>query len=292
MKPTLKSLALSLCALSLASCSDFSSQSSSWWLRYHPEENEAIYVEVQDSVTAGKSGAEALRKLVGGWRRYPAEGGLISFDFDEEIDWSDAPEGLDLEEAKKVVASLRAQVEVKDAGVYRFGPTGIGFFRVTHIKDLDTFLRDINYFLNVFLYDAWKDESLDATGNDLLLSQETKERWLQRAENKEPWLTRDGKVFSLNIPMTEGEAARILTAMMYEANDLQDFAWLFRGFTGLRVADGDATFSFSPPGQRFEGGKTEGDDTPNPKHEELLGALQEDPGFVEFDRAKLLERVK
>ena len=53
MRPTLKTLTLSLCALSLASCSDYSIESSSWWLRYHPEENEAVYVEIQDSVYGG-----------------------------------------------------------------------------------------------------------------------------------------------------------------------------------------------------------------------------------------------
>ena len=122
--------ALALCLLSLASCSDFSSASRSWWLRYHPEEDQAVYVEVMDGVTAEASSAEPLRKLVAGWRRFPAEGGLFTFDLDEELDWSDLPEAEAAERVRAILASLRAQVKVSEAGLFRGADAVEGLHRV------------------------------------------------------------------------------------------------------------------------------------------------------------------
>ncbi len=292
MKPSYKSLALSLCALSLASCSDYSSQSSSWWLRYHPEKNEAVYVEIQDSVTADKTAAEPLRGLVAGRRRYPPEGGLIAFDLDEEIDWSDAPEVADREKLQAAIDSLKDQAVVTEAGLYRIGTTGLGFFRVTQIKDLTVFLSDINYLANVIFHEQWKDNPPKSNWEHLELSEETKDRWVERAEKREPWLTQSGATFSLDIPMTEREAAGLVKAVIEDADDFPPDAWFMRALTGVRIADGSLTLSFSPPGQRFESSDVDGDDTLHAGHADLLQELEADPGFIEFDRAKLLERVK
>ena len=283
---------LSLCALSLASCSDFSSQSSSWWLRYQPEENEAVYVEVLDGVTAGVDGAEALQKLVKGWRRYPPEGGLFTFDLDEEPDWSDAPESADEERLRELLASLRREVVVTEAGLFRVGTDGAGLYRITHIKNLNVFMEDTNELLNVFLYEEWKKEGIDLNWEHCELGEETKARWMTRAKERGPWLTRTGATFSLDIPMTEGEAAGFLRAVIEDAKDFPPDAWYMQALTGVRIADESLTLSFSPPGQRFESSDVGGGSTPNPGHADLLQVLEADPGFVEFDRAKILERVK
>jgi hypothetical protein len=295
MRPTLKTLTLSLCALSLASCSDYSVESSSWWLRYHPEENEAVYVEIQDSVYASNTGVDPLRKLVNGWRRYPPEGGLFAIDFDAEVDWDEEPEGVDLEEVKVVWDSLKEQVVVTEAGLYGFGASGLGFFRVTKIKDMAAFLRGVNYMLNTILNVEWRDGQLGSKLEHLELSEETKDRWMERTAKKEPWLTFAGETFSLHIPMTEREAAGFLREVIKEADDFPPDAWFLRALTGIRIAEGGLTLSFSPKGQRFESIESfegDGDYSAVKGYDKMFEALQVDPGIVEFDRSKLLERVK
>jgi hypothetical protein len=295
MRPTLKTLTLSLCALSLASCSDYFMESSSWWLRYHPEENEAVYVEIQDSVYTSDAGVDPLRKLVNGWRRYPPEGGLFAIDFDAEIDGGEAPEGIDLEEVKSVADSLREQVVVLEAGLYRFGTSNLGFFRVTKIKDMAAFLHGANYLLNTILNVEWRDGQLGSKLENLELSEETMDRWMERTEKREPWLTFAEKTFLLHVPMTEREATGFLREVIKEADDFHPDAWFMRALTGIRIAEEGLTLSFSPGGQRFESTESfegDGDHSTVKGYDKLFEALQADPGFVEFDRAKLLERVK
>lgn len=292
MRSPMRSLALSVCALTLASCSDFSSQSRSWWLRYHPEENEAVYVEVLDGVTAGTSGVEPLRKLVKGWRRYPPEGGLLALDLDEEPDWEDAPSGVDEERLRETLASLRREVVVTEAGLFRVGAERAGFYRVTHIKDLSVFLRDANELVNVFLYEEWKRAGIEVSSEYFELSEETKARWLERAKQREPWVTRAGRTFTLDLPMTEAEAAGFLRAVLEEAEDFDPDTWFMRALSAVRVADGSLRLSFAPAGARFQDVKANKAGSQSKDHAELIEALEMDPGFEEFDRAKLLERVK
>ena len=284
--------ALSLCSLSLASCSDFSSQSSSWWLRYHPEEDQAIYVEVMDGVTAKASAAGPLRELTKGWRRYPPEGGLITLDLDEELDPNDIPEGVNRERVQALFASLRRGVVVSEAGLFRVGAEGVGLYRVTEIKDLSVFLSDLNELCNIALEEEWAEEGVNISWEHLELSEETKARWLKRTREREPWLTRTGATFTLDLPMTEGEAAGFLRAVLADAEDFPPEAWFMKALAGVRIADGSLTLSFSPTSQRFEGASGGGGGGQDAEHAGLLKALGEDPGFVDFDRAKLLERVK
>ncbi|MCH2106558.1 MAG: hypothetical protein MK291_07960, partial [Planctomycetes bacterium] len=220
--------ALSLCALSLASCSDFSSQSSSWWLRYHPEEDEAVYVEVMDGVTAKASAAGPLRELAKGWRRYPPEGGLITLDLDEELDPNDIPEGVNRERVQALLASLRREAVVSEAGLFRVGAEGVGLYRVTEIKDLSVFLSDLNELCNIALEEEWAEEGVNISWEHLELSEETKARWMKRAGEREPWLTRTGATFTLDLPMTEGEAAGFLRAVLADAEDFPPEAWFMK----------------------------------------------------------------
>ena len=285
-------VALALCLLSLASCSDFSSASRSWWLRYHPEEDQAVYVEVMDGVTAEASSAEPLRKLVAGWRRFPAEGGLFTFDLDEELDWSDLPEAEAADRMRAILASLREQVKVSEAGLFRVGAEGVGLYRAVEIKDLSVFLSDMNELFNTFLDVEWREKGVNVSWKHLELSDETKARWRARARAREPWLTRTGATFTLDVPMTEGEAAGMIRAVLEDAEDFPPESWFMRALSGVRIAEGSLTLSFSPRGQRFEGVSQSGSDSLDSEHAALLKTLEGDPGFVEFDRAKLLGRVK
>jgi len=292
MRGPLRRLALSLCALSLASCSDFSSRSTSWWLRYQPEENEALYVEILDDVTAGTDAADPLRKLVKGWRRYPPEGGLLAFDLDEEPDWGDMPKHIDAERLKETISSLRREVVVTEAGLFRAGADGAGFFRVTHIKDLDVFLRCANDLANVFLREGWGEDGIEVNWEHFEVGEETKERWMERVKKNESWLTRAGRTFLLEIPMTEGEAAGFLRAVIEDAKDFPPDSWFMEALTGVRIAEGSLTLSFAPAGDRFQGSEGSGGGAHAEGHAELLQSLEADPGFETFDRAQLLERVK
>jgi len=292
LKAVQRLAAPALCLLSLSSCSDFSSQSSSWWLRYHPEEDEAVFVEVMDGVTAKASAAGPLRELAKGWRRYPPEGGLITFDLDEELDANDIPEGVNAERAQAILASLRREVVVSEAGLFRVGAEGLGFYRVTEIKDLSVFLSDLNELFNIALEEEWREGGVDISWEDFEPGEETKARWMKRAREREPWLTRTGATFTLDVPMTEREAAGFLRAALADAEDFPAEAWFMKALVGVRLADGSLTLSFSPKSQRFEGASGGGGGGRNEEHTALFKALGDDPGFIDLDRSKLLERVK
>jgi len=291
MKQTLRNLTLSLCVLSLASCTDFTAQSSSWWFRYHPEGDEAIYVEIQDGITKNVDAAEPLRRLVGGWRRYPPEGGLMTLDLNEEIDWEEAPESVDIERMKTVFEGLQREVEVVEAGVFRVGQERLGFFRVTHIKDLSLLLEGLNSFCNVVLSEEWA-EGIDLTWEHFEIGEETGARWMQRVAENEPWLTRQGSAFVLDIPMTETEAAGFLRAVIADSRDFQPDLWFMEALEQVRVADGSLSLTFSPKGNRFHHNETNEQYSLNEGHAALVEALESDPGFQEFDRAEVLDRVK
>ena len=118
MNGALSKLSLLLCAAALASCSAYQTSTSSWWFRYHPEEDEAVYVEIQDGLTADAEAAPTLRRLVGGWRRYPPEGGLIDVDLDAEPDWKKAaPRHQErVKKLRELFQGLQREVEVVEAG--------------------------------------------------------------------------------------------------------------------------------------------------------------------------------
>ena len=291
MKKTLRNLTLSLCALSLSSCTDFTAQSSSWWLRYHPEKNEAVYVEIQDGITDSVDAAEPLRRLVGGWRRYPPEGGLGALDLNEEVDWEKAPEGIDVERMKAIFEGLQREIEVVEVGVFRTGQENLGFFRVTHIKDLSLLLEGMNSFCNVVLSEEWA-EGIDITWEHFEIGEETKARWMQRVTENEPWLTRQGNAFVLNIPMTETEAAGFLRAVIADARDFPPDSWFMKPLEQIRIADGSLSLTFAPKGNRFHQDEINQHHILNKGHAALVEALESDPGFRELDRAEVLERVK
>ena len=288
----MRGVALALCAFTLASCADCSSRSSSWWLRYHPEKNEAVYVEILDDLTAGADAAEPLRKLVGGWRRYPPEGGLLVFDLDEEPDWEDVSRETEAEKLREILASLRREVVVTDTGLFRVGSDGVGFYRVTHIKDLSAFLKNANEMLNIFLHEGWMSEGIEMSWEHFEIGEETKARWMERASKREPWLALRGRTFLLDIPMTEHEAAGFLRAVIEDAKDFPADSWFMEALTSIRIADGSMRLGFAPAGDRFQESEGKPGATRGEGHGALLQALETEPGFQEFDRAQILERVK
>lgn len=294
MKKTLRNLTLSLCALSLTSCSDFGAEARSRWFRYNPEENEALYIEIQDGVTGSEDATESLRRLVDGWRRYPPEGGMISLDLDQEQDWEVDPEELpenvdlnDINQLKETVEAFLKAIEVVEAGVFQGPPDHIGFYRVTRIKDLSAFLDGLNTFFNFYLKTEGPDKSYDP-----IFSEETVARWMERATENKPWVILRGGAFVLDIPMTESEAARVLLASLEESDSLKSLSWLILSLDQIRVADGSLSLAFSPKGNRFHYNETSELHSLNEGHAALVEALESDPGFQEFDRAEVLDRVK
>lgn len=291
MKILLRLLPLSLFALSLGSCTAYRVQTNSWWLRYHPEENEAYYIEIQDGVTADASAAESLRLLVGGWRQYPPEGGLLALDLDEVIDWSEVKPPMDVEELKRIFMGLQREIVVTETGVFRAGDEGLGFFRVTHIKDLSLLLEGVNIFINAILADQWEGED-DLKWEYFTIGEETKARWMERVTKGEPWLSLQDSAFVLEIPMTEREAAGFLRAVLEDAEDFPPGSWFLLALDKIQIADGSLSLNFAPEGLRFHSQETNDPYSLNSKQAELLEALGTDPGFKVLDRSALLERVK
>lgn len=291
MKKTLRNLALSLCAFAFASCSDYRTNSESWWFRYHPEEDEAVYVEIQDGITANADAAETLRRLIAGWRRYPPEGGLVVLDLDAEVNWDDAPPDVDAEHLKELFLGLQAAIEIEDAGVFRIGQEGLGFYRVTRIKDLSLFLDGLNSFANLVMLEEWR-EGVDIEWEHFEIGPETERRWMQRFRNNEPWLTRKGSALVLDLPMSETEAAGFLRSVIEDHRDFPPDAWFMKSIEQIRIADGSLRLTFAPTGNRFQQLGAGSSGSQDDDHAALLEALEADPGFADFDRARVLERVK
>jgi hypothetical protein len=291
MNTPLRLLTFPLLALTCGACSDYRTQTDSWWLRYHPEKNEAILVEVQDGVTGGDDAGEALGKLVAGWRRYPPEGGLLTLDLDEEIDWSEVDAPTDVEELKRIYEGLERSVEVTDVGLFRAGEDGLGFYRVTHIKDLSLLLEGMNILVNAFLADTLEGRDFGDEG-DFAISEETKALWLERVEKNQAWITLDGSALVIDVPMTETEAGTFLRTVLADPGDDEVPEWFIDAIQSLRIADGALRLTIAPDGLRFHSTSTNEDYEPSSGHAELIEALGQKPGFAEFDRSAVLERVK
>ena len=115
---------------------------------------------------------------------------------------------------------------------------------------------------------------------------------MQRVNSNEPWLTRQGSALVLDLPMTESEAVGLLREIIEEGGKGSTDTWYMKALDQIRIADGSLRLTFAPAGNRFQSLDAGGSDSQNKDHTALFEALKADPGFADFDRAKVLERVK
>lgn len=213
-------------------------------VRILPGEDAALVLEIERGLsTTPKRQQEALRALqsaLAGGKRFPPEGGLLTFDFDEVV--------LEEESAEERAGreQLSAAIHVQEVRLFRDERHRLCFARSTRIAPLSRVLAAIN---SVVSFDVNGDRARSNRFKTPFQPEfpvydlATREAVWKAAESGHAWLSvRDGALV-LDVPMTEANAGKCLVKLLEEARDHEDSTILSQ-VSSLQVADGHALLRF------------------------------------------------
>ena len=316
MSPSLSRLAL-LVALVSTSCfpsAKFATKERDAALRYIPESDELLLLEVLRDIRIKEEKFTALEAVVNGERTYPPEGGFPAMMLEEGLEEHQEEEEARIREGreqtpdeafKEKALGVADKIEVLDAGL--FDQDGeLCFYRLSRMKDANALCALINEAINFQLRESLEraeqraKESGEEVGRidffDVILSAETCARWEERAASNGVWFTLGGRGCSVDLPLKSAEAAGVVRFLLENAEEDEEYYQLYRFISDLVITESQVKIDFQPPADGYfksprwaprELG------SPGPGSDEYAKALthfSERVGFVEFDSAALFKR--
>ncbi|MBK7644544.1 MAG: hypothetical protein IPJ19_16115 [Planctomycetes bacterium] len=243
-----------LALLFCAGCSDYSVARQELHARYLAEEDALLVLEVEYGIDAGDvpdpKAVEALLHSLNGARRYPPEGGLVSFDFDKPL--PEAAQGMEREQ--RDLKEFAANVKVEDTHMFVDERKRLSFLRLTRISHVQRMLKLLNAFMN-------RASAREASWAKPLASefpifdQGTYDAFHKAVADGHEWLRIENEAFVIDAPMTEANAARCLQWIRQGSKgerEAEYYAW-FDQMTSCEVGPEHTQLRFcEPPQRRFE----------------------------------------
>ncbi len=256
--------ALSL--LSLPSCfeSTYEPAESEVLLRFLPEKDELLLLELEHGIKEGgkspepmRAAADALRGIAEGKRVYPASGDFFATDLDELLKRAGEPA------EKEVTGQERADllefantVHVEDHGLYLDGERGLSLYRLTRLEHFRRVLEITSQFVNrSFRKDG--ENALPPDPGFPLYDEASRELFRAAVAKDHPWVGIQGAAIVFDMPMTSASAARCLAWIAGEGRTPDDWAdevLFFQQVSAIEISAGHARLSFgeaSSPATRF-----------------------------------------
>lgn len=247
-----------LALLGVTSCSSYRVREHETIVRFVPEDDVAYVLEVDCGIEATSDDAsiaqavDALRSAASGRRRYPAEGGLFSVDFDDPENFV-TPDGVGAAEYREVAAA----VSVEASGLYLDDRGRLSFYRLTRIDRCGRLLELVTAWIR--RQGASAEEDAQTFVPSFPYFDEASWKMARASlEAGHRWLSIEGDCLVLDLPMTEANAASCLRYLATEerVRSNEQLFQLFGQLTGVEISGGHARLRFFGPERRvmrFEG---------------------------------------
>jgi len=219
---------------------DFEAASTELHLRHVPGEDLLELLEIHRGIVAAddERAADALERLTGGWRRFPARGGwLFVVDLDETTDLGgEAPE--EREFLARLLGSLEG-LSVEHAGLLLDDRGRPCFYRSLRLRGAERALALLNEAVALTVRRAEEEDFARLDG-------ETRRRLRAAAGSEHEWLRFSDAAVVLEVPMTPESAARALGAFVTNAALSDELAGAARHLERLEVDEDGAALTFAP----------------------------------------------
>ena len=314
MSPSLSRVAL-VVALTLTACSpNFAIKEREAALRYIPESDELLLLEVLRDIRIEEEKFAFLESLAKGGRTYRPEGGFLSISVDEELKKYRQEEESRNEEGreessddafKRKALGQADKIEVLEAGL--FSEAGkLCFFRLSRMKEAEALCALINSEINADLLASIEgaERMAEASGEDVekidffgvTLSAETCARWRDRAASNGAWFTLGGRGCSVDLPLNSAEAAGVVRSVLENAEEDEEYFQLYRFLSDLVITESQVKIDFQPTADgyfklpRWAPRELESPGPGSEEYAKTMASFSESVGFVEFDSAALFKR--
>jgi hypothetical protein len=244
----------SLCLLSLSSCFEdtYEVAESEVLLRYLPERDELLVLEIEHGIEQGhksedpvRLATDALRGIVEGKRVYPASGEWMATDLDEIVL---STNGLTEQEQADLVGFTSA-LHVEDRGLYLEGPDRLSLFRLTRIERFRRVLEIVSRSFNREC-NSHPRQTLPPEPEFPLFDEPSRELFRSAIAKDHGWLSiREGAIV-LDVPMTSANAARCLAWIAGEgsnADKARDELTIYREASSVVAAEGHTLLRYCEP---------------------------------------------
>ena len=233
-------------------------------MRYLPEQDEMLVLEIEHSIEEGgktpeplRAAADALRGIAEGKRVYPASGDWFATELDELLRRASEPTEKQVTQKERAdLLEFAGAVHVEDHGLYLDGERGLSLYRLTRLEHFRRLAQIASDFANrSFRSDG--GSPLPSVPGFPFFDEPSRELFRSAIAKDHAWLSIQRDAVVLDMPMTSASAARCLAWIAGEGrtpSDPADELVFYQQVSSIEVIDGHARLRFgeaSRPVPRF-----------------------------------------